>query len=63
MQRVKAHELRHKDETSLVEELTKFRVRKVASVLMLFSSIRKNWLSLELARSPPLPRSSSHALE
>ena len=27
MQRVKAHELRQKDETSLVDELTKFRVR------------------------------------
>ena len=27
MQRVKAHELRQKDEKALVEELTKFRVR------------------------------------
>lgn len=27
MQRVKAHELRQKDEKSLIEELTKFRVR------------------------------------
>lgn len=27
MQRVKAHELRQKDEKSLVDELTKFRVR------------------------------------
>jgi hypothetical protein len=27
MQRVKAHELRQKDEKGLVEELTKFRVK------------------------------------
>lgn len=27
MQRVKAHELRQKDEKSLIDELTKFRVR------------------------------------
>ena len=27
MQRVKAHELRQKDEKALVDELTKFRVR------------------------------------
>ena len=27
MQRVKAHELRQKDEKALVEELTKFRVK------------------------------------
>ncbi len=29
MQRVKAHELRQKDEKSLVDELTKFRVSTV----------------------------------
>ena len=29
MQRVKAHELRQKDEKALVEELTKFRVSPI----------------------------------
>ena len=32
MQRVKAHELRQKDEKSLVDELTKFRVSTVWNV-------------------------------
>lgn len=31
MQRVKAHELRQKDETALVEDLTKFRVSDTAT--------------------------------
>ena len=37
MQRVKAHELRTKDEKALVEELTKFRVRNffVCSLLLI----------------------------
>ena len=30
MQRVKAHELRQKDEKALIDELTKFRVRTTA---------------------------------
>ena len=42
MQRVKAHELREKDEKALIEELTKFRVRHKTTNLC-----RKNWPSLE----------------
>ena len=38
MQRVKAHELRQKDEKALVEDLTKFRVR---SQLYLMLSIER----------------------
>ena len=33
MQRVKAHELRTKDEKGLVEELTKYRVRTPLSLI------------------------------
>jgi hypothetical protein len=43
MQRVKAHELRQKDEKGLVEELTKFRV--IAPVLSYSRFFRKNLLS------------------
>jgi hypothetical protein len=44
MQRVKAHELRQKDEKSLVDELTKFRVSTdhCGVYQLLF---RKNWLN------------------
>ena len=34
MQRVKAHELRQKEEKSLVEELTKFRVSFIAPITL-----------------------------
>lgn len=61
MQRVKAHELRQKDENALVEELTKFRVSGQSLLSNGFNACRKNWLSSELARSPLLPRSSSPA--
>jgi len=54
---VKAHELRQKDEKSLVDELTKFRVTIFLSPLIIV--FRKNWLNWELARFPPLPKSSS----
>lgn len=36
MQRVKAHELRQKDEKSLVDELTKFRVRNTPTPLIFY---------------------------
>jgi hypothetical protein len=52
MQRVKAHELRTKDEKGLVEELTKFRVSMLKSDLL----CRKNWPASESARSPLLPK-------
>ena len=35
MQRVKAHELRQKDEKALVDELTKFRVRTQKRYLLI----------------------------
>ena len=43
MQRVKAHELRTKDEKALVEELTKFRVRT--------TSVSNNGPCIERTRS------------
>ncbi len=62
MQRVKAHELRQKDEKSLVEELTKNRVSDFSSLSNVgLNACRKSWLSSELARSPLLPRLSSPA--
>ncbi len=39
MQRVKAHELRQKDEKGLVEELTTFRV--IASSCLIFLSLER----------------------
>jgi hypothetical protein len=36
MQRVKAHELRQKDEAALVEELGKFRVTSLPTKLIIF---------------------------
>jgi hypothetical protein len=39
MQRVKAHELRQKDEKGLVEELTKFRV--IAPSCLIFLSLER----------------------
>ena len=60
MQRVKAHELRTKNEKDLVEELTKFRVSCPPSLDYFH---RKNWLNSELAKFPLLPRSSWPASE
>lgn len=39
MQRVKAHELRQKDEKALVDELTKFRVPLISNCLFITERI------------------------
>ena len=61
MQRVKAHELRQKDEKGLVEELTKFRVIAPSCLIILSLERTRSVESYQSFRRPPGQARTHHS--